>query len=241
VSDGDAAVNTTLADFVAEQVKGALESLPNQAAGNVTVTASGGGSSAATRMRLLVTFDTLSGNVPDMRLTWADTTDPGSGVYAIQPWQTVQTVTLDAGAAAGAFTVDVFPLDTTNATQPAYRAGSGTTAGGAIDDLESELGDSINAIAYVLAAYANGGVRSELDTANSAITLIFADKNIGTTPIAVTSTAFTVTVTKPDTVDGSTEAAVCSNRGLCDLGTGSCSCFTGYTGAACETQSVLAM
>jgi len=31
----------------------------------------------------------------------------------------------------------------------------------------------------------------------------------------------------------------CSNRGLCDYKTGSCSCFIGYYGQACETYSVL--
>jgi len=32
----------------------------------------------------------------------------------------------------------------------------------------------------------------------------------------------------------------CSNRGLCDYKKGSCTCFTGYFGQACETYSVLA-
>jgi len=45
-----------------------------------------------------------------------------------------------------------------------------------------------------------------------------------------------------DTVTASTsfqEAAVCSNRGLCDSATGICKCFEGHTGLACETQSIL--
>jgi len=35
------------------------------------------------------------------------------------------------------------------------------------------------------------------------------------------------------------ENAVCSNRGLCDSGSGKCECFDGHTGVACETQEAL--
>ena len=42
-------------------------------------------------------------------------------------------------------------------------------------------------------------------------------------------------------VKGTTESAECSNRGICDYGTGMCKCFGGYTGADCSTQNALAM
>ena len=52
----------------------------------------------------------------------------------------------------------------------------------------------------------------------------------GTVPVAVLN----------DVEDGNNEYATCANRGLCNYKTGLCSCFTGYTGVACEVQSTLA-
>jgi hypothetical protein len=40
---------------------------------------------------------------------------------------------------------------------------------------------------------------------------------------------------------GTTEATTCSGRGLCDLGSGTCKCFKGYTMDDCSRQNVLAM
>jgi hypothetical protein len=40
---------------------------------------------------------------------------------------------------------------------------------------------------------------------------------------------------------GTTESNTCSGRGLCDLGSGTCKCFKGYTMDDCSRQSVLAM
>lgn len=40
---------------------------------------------------------------------------------------------------------------------------------------------------------------------------------------------------------GTTENAICSNRGICDHSTGVCKCFQGFTGGDCGKQNVLAM
>ena len=60
-----------------------------------------------------------------------------------------------------------------------------------------------------------------------------------TFPMGPPSGTVPVTVLR-DVVDGNNEYATCANRGLCDYKTGRCSCFTGYTGVACEVQSTLA-
>ena len=44
-----------------------------------------------------------------------------------------------------------------------------------------------------------------------------------------------------DAVDGTKETLPCSNRGTCDTAAGACSCFSGFTGIACERQNVLAV
>jgi hypothetical protein len=38
---------------------------------------------------------------------------------------------------------------------------------------------------------------------------------------------------------GTTEASTCSDRGLCNTETGSCECFSGYSGIDCSTQNAL--
>jgi len=39
--------------------------------------------------------------------------------------------------------------------------------------------------------------------------------------------------------DGRIQGRDCSGRGICDYETGTCTCFSGYYGAKCETQTVL--
>jgi len=48
----------------------------------------------------------------------------------------------------------------------------------------------------------------------------------------------TLTASVTETVKGTTENAVCSNRGNCDGSSGTCECFDGFTGDACQTQTI---
>jgi len=41
-------------------------------------------------------------------------------------------------------------------------------------------------------------------------------------------------------IKGTTENVECSNRGICDYSSGTCACFTGFTGQDCSTQNALA-
>jgi len=59
-------------------------------------------------------------------------------------------------------------------------------------------------------------------------------------PMGPASGVVPVTVNN-DVLDGNNEYATCASRGLCNYNTGLCSCFTGYTGVACEVQSTLAL
>lgn len=50
--------------------------------------------------------------------------------------------------------------------------------------------------------------------------------------------AGTVTASVAETTKGTKERVVCSNRGLCITEDGVCQCSAGYTGVACESQTV---
>jgi hypothetical protein len=80
-----------------------------------------------------------------------------------------------------------------------------------------------------------------------------SDHNTGDIPLITVETAgcttagcqpyytgpVTTTVTVAETTKGTGEAAVCSNRGVCDSDTGLCGCHAGYTDEACSQQTVL--
>ena len=51
----------------------------------------------------------------------------------------------------------------------------------------------------------------------------------------VADTGMSVTTLVP----GTTESILCSGRGECDAANGICECYDGYTGQACESQTII--
>ena len=48
----------------------------------------------------------------------------------------------------------------------------------------------------------------------------------------------TCTVTQEQAADVDYESTECSNRGVCDRGTGICACYSGYAGYSCSQQTI---
>jgi hypothetical protein len=77
-------------------------------------------------------------------------------------------------------------------------------------------------------------------------TTIILDSMPDTLAAATTGANVELHVTGPtgscsvsESVKGTKESSVCSNRGNCDGGSALCVCHEGYSGEACETQTVL--
>jgi len=89
------------------------------------------------------------------------------------------------------------------------------------------------------------GTTNAADPADCAATLIrdtlvldsVPDAMDGAVDIAYTAPSGSCSVS--EVTKGSSESATCSNRGSCDGGSGLCVCHEGYSGEACETQTVL--
>ena len=90
-----------------------------------------------------------------------------------------------------------------------------------------------------------GGITAATAFTNCDATLIrdtlildsIPDAMNGAVDIAYTAPSGSCSVA--EVTKGSSESATCSNRGSCDGGSGLCVCHEGYSGEACETQTVL--
>lgn len=250
-------------------VKAALESLPNNVTGTVVVSSSSaglGGTAAKEQYRMSITFIGKSGNVPEMTLGWTGTSNEDTRrAYVFQPGQPVQSVAVLWGTNAPAsIQVTVYPQDQTLYGLSTYWSSTCTpisVAQGASgeSDIADGLVSALNSVPAVKLTYGTPFIRDSNVVALAAsdrynIRIAFPDKQFGTSTLVVSgfsdaacgtalSAAFAIASPSNfgDVIDGNKEHATCSNRGLCDFNSGLCSCFSGYTGVACDVQSTLAV
>ena len=264
VTDGSAAASGNEA-----AVNNALEGLPNAVTGHVLVSVSGGGSIASEQLRVSVTFQTKSGNIPAMALGWEGTSNPGKHGYIFQPSQPVHTFTVSSGL-VNFVMVRLQPSDSSLFPALVARTAENdkkvywTTDKDAAINIATTGSDAAvrNAFAKALNEvplidFAYGGRSVFLGDANvlssnafsgmANVTVAFPDFLTGQLPFFIftgassASPTFTFESTPlGDNVDGNKEAVPCSNRGICDYTSGLCQCFAGQTGVDCSTQSALA-
>ena len=229
----------------AAAIKAALEELPGGAAGAVTA-ACGSDYSSVPNVRCTVTFTSLPGNVPDLTVLAL----AGAPVVA-QPSQPVHVF---AGVVGSSLNVDVglrlFPEDVTGFRAGQFVGAATTTVDTSADSsllaaaVSAALqGASTGASAFTYMYGSAGAVvaAGPYGGGSANVVVIMPSRALG----AAKSIRLTFNGVSYDSVldatDGTKETLPCSNRGTCDAAAGVCSCFSGYTGRACEMQNVLAV
>ncbi|RYE85249.1 MAG: hypothetical protein EOO65_00785 [Methanosarcinales archaeon] len=236
----------------AQAVKYALQALPSNVTGLVTVSST---KNKFNNIRVLVTFTTLSGNVPEFDVVPGVVN--GGAVAVAQPRQPVQLVSFSATPpTTHTVSLQLYPKDNTG-FQALQFVGASTDNLPAAESTDAERtakaavfsqalmtgASASSAFVYEFGTVANNdngvNVAYNTDSGTYDFQVVMPNKNWGSVPMKVTISTTSATVTV-DTRDGNREHSMCSNRGTCDFTTGMCNCFGGYTGGACQLQNVLA-
>ena len=236
--------NSTAMSDNAAAIKAALEGLPGGAAGAVTA-ACGSDYSSVPNVRCTVTFTSLPGNVPDLVVLAL------AGAPAVaQPSQPVHVFTAVAGTAAFVgVTLRLFPDDVTGFRSSQF-VGMTTTAADTSSDsalLAAAVGSALQGASGASAfTYMHGSAGAVVAAGpfgggGANVVVIMPSRALGAAKpmrLAINGVVYDSVL---DTADGTKETLPCSNRGTCDAAAGVCTCFSGYTGRACEMQNVLAV
>jgi len=230
----------------AAAIESALESLPSNVTGQVTVSSAGDGT-ATPNVRLLVTFTVLSGNVPELVVERAPI-NPGGSLVA-QPAQPVHVFSSLPTITGGTTTVSatLFPQAADGFRKAQFSSSAAVTITASTDAaILTAINDALQGASNGVAAltYTAGTSSISIDVTSGKVTLVMPNKNFGAVAVRLTFTTGATTATRDavlDTKDGNKEFKVCSDRGICNFDTGLCKCFPGYVGAACQAQNALAM
>merc|ERR1712072_531026 len=236
----DAAATASAAD-----VKRALLELPNQAVESATVAMNANSLGA---YGYSVTFGT--GNAGDQQNIVMNV--GGCNVDGCQPRYTgvrlQQVQQFAEGIIATAKTIGGTAFATSpNAGTSLVTDGACTTGGG---DLLTVFGGANNGATFTSTACTDAAGYTVVETPQSQTGLYTIVRTIALGDLDTTSgPATNYGATEPsktyfnavtkEITRGTKESSECSGRGLCDTETGECTCHEGYTGAACELQTVL--
>ena len=231
----------------AASIKAALEGLPGGVAGAVTA-ACGTDYGSIPNVRCTVAFTSLPGNVPDLLVLPM----AGAAPVVAQPSQPVHVFVGVVGANAGGvgIALRLFPDDADAAGFRATQFVGTTTAASATDTsvalaaaISEALQGTTGASAFTYRYGASGATvdAGAYGAAGANVVVIMPSRELGAGKamrLIVGGASYDSVL---DAVDGTKETLPCSNRGTCDTAAGACSCFSGFTGIACERQNVLAV
>jgi hypothetical protein len=142
----------------------------------------------------------------------------------------------------GATACDVIKAGTDGASYPISRIVTGatiSTTDGEATPAEAATSLQVSATTVVNPSVSVAGTNCDYRLARHVITLDSAPaaSAVGTKTLIYSAPVGSCSVA--ETTKGTYESYECSNRGACDGKSGLCTCYEGYSGQSCQTQTVL--